>query len=160
MQWRQLKSIINDPFKQKDGRTQKIYSLGIKVVAYTTFSFGVDNGILLFYMRSTMGDSDITRVMLEYTDLIGSTFAMIKTRNQCAEQRNLLLREAKRKLRAQFVKKYSSGGVLLDRLGSSILSREAMDKLKATIEADDDDQDSNDGKSFVGQWAKKMKRKM
>lgn len=110
-------------------------------------------------MRSTVGDSDITRVMLEYTDLVGSTFAMIKTRNQCAESRKQVLEHAKRKLRAQLVKKYSRGGALLDQLGSKVLDKESMARLKATIETDDD-QDSNDDKIFICQWAKRMERKI
>lgn len=81
VQWRQIKSIMTDPFKQRDpnDRTLKIFSLGIGLVGSTTFSFGTDSGMVLFYFytRSTRGidkkSVDNERVMLEYTDFIGST---------------------------------------------------------------------------------------
>jgi hypothetical protein len=59
------------------------------LVGSTTFSFGTDSGMVLFYTRSTRGidkkSVDNERVMLEYTDFIGSTFAMIETRKNVSK---------------------------------------------------------------------------
>jgi hypothetical protein len=112
VQWRQIKSMMNDPFVQRDPseRTRKIFSLGIGIVASTSFSFGSESGIILFYAHSSTNMERLRsafneRCILEYTDFIGSTFAICKTREECADMRRQMFIEAIRKVRADLLKK-------------------------------------------------------
>lgn len=165
VQWRQIKSIMNDPFKQRDpyGRTVKIFSLGIGLVASTTFSFGVDSGIVLFYTRSSKNvfkkSTNNERVMLEYTDFIGSTFAMIKTREECQRLRRQMLSDAIRKVRTEVIKKYTAADQSLDRLGSAVLNKEEMAKLKAILEVAEDEDEAK-GDMHLRKWVKWLRKEI
>jgi hypothetical protein len=104
--------MMNDPSVQRDPseRTRKIFSLGIGMVASTSFSFGSECGIILFYAHSSTNMERLRsafneRCILEYTDFIGSTFAICKTREECADMRRQMLIEAIRKVRADLLKK-------------------------------------------------------
>ena len=156
VQWRHIKSIMTDPFKQRDPseRMVKICSLGIGLVAFTTFVFGDDSGVVLFYTRSSRGfdkrSDDNERIMLEYTDLIGITFAMIRTRDECARMRRKMLTDAIRKVRTQIVKKGADRSI--ERLGSAVLDKNEMARLKATLEevADsEENRNSSDNKQMM-----------
>ena len=162
VQWRQLKSIMTDPFKQRDPseRTVNIFSLGIGLVGSTTFSNGADNGIILFYTRSSKSfdkrffNEDI---ILQYTDFIGITFAMIQTREECRNIRQQMRTDAIRKVRAGLLKKYSGMGVSLEKLGDAILSKEEMTKLKASLELASEEAEPNQ-QSVVCQWINRLKK--
>ena len=156
VQWRQLKSMIDDPFVQQDPtqRMKQIYSLGIGLIASTTFQFGVDSGIVIFYNRSLASSDQLRsdaneRVMLDYTDFVGMSFAICKTREKGADMRRQLFEEAVRKVREDLIKKSTGAARGLDRLGSAILNKDKMEKLRDSmleqIELEEAIEDAPDG---------------
>ena len=163
VQWRQIKSIMTDPFKQRDPteRMVKIFSIGIGLVAFTTFTFGCDSGVVLFYTRSSRGfdkrSDENERIMLEYTDLIGTTFAMIRTRNECARMRRKMLKDAVMKVRTQLIKNYSEANRSIERLGAAVLDKNEMARLKVTLE-EVADEEENRNASAIKLMMKRLKK--
>lgn len=164
VQWRQIESIMTDPFLQSDPteRIAKIFSLGISLVASTTFSFGVDSGMVLFFTRSSRGfdrrSSENERVMLEYTDYIGANFGIIKTREKSTQMRRELLKDAIRKVRNGLVKKHSGVGMSLNLLGAAVLNKEEMEKLRVSLASTPEAEDSIKGS--LDQWIAKSRRRI
>jgi hypothetical protein len=68
--------------------------------------------------------------MLEYTDFIRSTFAMIETRKQCQQIRKQMLTDAVYKVRTELIKRSNKN---VDMLGSAVLNKDKMAELKATL---------------------------
>eukprot|EP00804_Cyclotella_cryptica_P003377 CCRYP_012860-RA/>CCRYP_012860-RA protein AED:0.13 eAED:0.13 QI:202/1/1/1/0/0/2/151/525 len=153
VQWRQIKTMMNDPFVQRDPseRMRKIFSLGIGMVASTSFSFGSESGIILFFARSStnierLRSSSNERCMLEYTDFIGTTFAICKTRKECADMRRQMLLGAIRKVRSDMLKtKNTRASRSIEILGSAILDRTKMTQLREAMEANPEQHLKEDG---------------
>mmetsp|Transcript_4142 Transcript_4142/g.7341 ORF Transcript_4142/g.7341 Transcript_4142/m.7341 type:complete len:581 (+) Transcript_4142:47-1789(+) len=128
--WRQIKSLLNDPFVQRgEGkRMEKIFELGIGLVASVPFSFQDGKGIVVYYSRSTadvemLRHSANERYLVGSTDLVGANYSIQKAREQASEVRKELIREARRKLRKEFIKEQQS-------FASLILNPNTMEKLK------------------------------
>ncbi|KAL7464331.1 hypothetical protein ACHAXS_004661 [Conticribra weissflogii] len=106
--WRQLKSLIDDPFIQhgNDDRMTKIRELGIGLVATVPFTLQGRNGIVMFMSRSTacierLRAPENERYLISATDLIGAAFAIRIPRRNCAKIRSDLFRSAVEKVKRE-----------------------------------------------------------
>eukprot|EP00984_Skeletonema_dohrnii_P020841 scaffold10267_cov120-Skeletonema_dohrnii-CCMP3373.AAC.5 len=102
--WRQIKSMMDDPFVQDDGRLKSLYEdLGIGIVATVPFSYHGRNGIVLFMSRSTCSVDRLRSTanenfLIAAADLIGASFAIRIPRKEVANIRKEMMRSAVRKL--------------------------------------------------------------
>mmetsp|Transcript_17932 Transcript_17932/g.39092 ORF Transcript_17932/g.39092 Transcript_17932/m.39092 type:complete len:587 (+) Transcript_17932:75-1835(+) len=128
--WRQIKSLLNDPFVQRGGgkRMENLFELGIGLVASVPFSFQDGKGIVVYYSRSTadvqmLRCSTNERYLVGSTDLVGANYAIQKAREQASELRKELIQEARRKLRKEFIKEQET-------FASLIMNPKTMEELK------------------------------
>jgi len=145
--WRQLKSLIDDPFIQhgNDKRMSQIHDLGIGLVATVPFSLQGRNGIVLFMSRSTacierLRAPENERYLISATDLIGAAFAIRIPRRHCAKIRSDLFRSAvekvKRELRSK--KPRNVADVVLE-----VADRRREDRFSFLERIEDDREEQN-----------------
>lgn len=102
--WRQIKSMMDDPFVQDDGRLKSLHDdLGIGIVATIPFSYHGRNGIVLFMSRSSCNVDRLRSTanenfLIAAADLMGASFAIRIPRQEVANIRREMLRNAIRKL--------------------------------------------------------------
>ena len=139
--WRQIKSMMNDPFIQndKDSRMKKLYEIGLGTVATGTFSNFGTKGVVLFFSRLKADiDKLRSKANREYlmlsTQFIGASYSVRKHREEVARIRDGVFRSGKRKVRASMLHKQSSALSLI------ISNKDDMEKIRLAAEsaADDD----------------------
>lgn len=143
--WRQIRSMINDPFIQQcsSGRMKKIYLLGIGSVGASSFSYGVDRGVVLYYSRTTANNESLRsstneQYMMDYADFIGASLKFIKNRGECADMRRKMLVNAIEKVRADVAKRQARRALgSLDLLSSAVLDKEKMSQLRDMMSMQD-----------------------
>ena len=102
--WRQIKSIMDDPFLQDDGRVKSLHDdLGIGIVATVPFSFHGRSGIVMFMSRSTCNIDNLRSTanedfLIAAADLCGASYAIRIPRKKVSTIRKDMLRSAARKL--------------------------------------------------------------
>lgn len=102
--WRQIKSMMDDPFVQDDGRLKSLHDdLGIGIVATIPFSYHGRNGIVLFMSRSSCNVDRLRSTanenfLIAAADLVGASFAIRIPRQEVANIRREMMRTAVRKL--------------------------------------------------------------
>ena len=79
--WRDINSILQDPFKSKTKRIYALHEAGIGLAASFNFDFGGHRGIVMYLARSTANvhQLSVTENMIflqRSSDLIGATVAM------------------------------------------------------------------------------------
>ncbi|KAL7500332.1 hypothetical protein ACHAWT_010498 [Skeletonema menzelii] len=105
--WRQIKSMMDDPFLQDDGRLKSLYEdLGIGIVATVPFSFHGRSGIVMFMSRSTCNIDRLRSTanenfLIAAADLCGASFTIRIPRKKVANIRKDMMRSAVRKLMKQ-----------------------------------------------------------
>mmetsp|Transcript_16360 Transcript_16360/g.34538 ORF Transcript_16360/g.34538 Transcript_16360/m.34538 type:complete len:568 (+) Transcript_16360:399-2102(+) len=132
--WRQIKSLMDDPFVQAEAerRMERLYRIGLGLVATVPFSFQDQRGIVLYYSRKTAKIDRLRskineRYLIGAADLIGASFAIHKSREEAAEMRRQMFREAVQKVKKDFKNNRSGLG---PRLESLVLDREVLRKYK------------------------------
>ncbi|KAL7466495.1 hypothetical protein ACHAXS_006793 [Conticribra weissflogii] len=132
--WRQIKSLMDDPFVQEEaeGRMARLYKIGLGLVAAVPFSFQDQRGMVLYYSRKTakvdrLRSETNERYLVGAADLIGASYAIHKSREEAAELRRQMFREAVLKVRKDFEKHRSKVG---PRLESLVLDKEKLKKYK------------------------------
>ena len=128
--WRQIKSLLDDPFVQRGSgkRMEKFFELGIGLVAAVSFSFLEQNGIVLYYSRSTANTEKLRsrsneRYLIASADLIGANYCIRKARQESANMRKTLFREAVKKVKKELLRKGTS-------FASMCLDQDQLEKLK------------------------------
>ena len=113
--WRQIKSLIDDPFVQRGSgkRMEKFFELGIGIVAAVSFSFLEQNGIVLYYSRSTANTERLRsnsneRYLIASADLIGANYCIRKARQESASMRKTMFRDAIKKVKKELLHKKST----------------------------------------------------
>ncbi len=102
--WRQIKSMIDDPFLQDDGRIKSLHDdLGIGFVATVPFYYHGQSGIVLFMSRSTCNVDRLRSTanenfLIAAADLIGASYAIRIPRQELATIRREMLQSAVRKV--------------------------------------------------------------
>ena len=106
--WRQIKSMMADPFiqKGKDSRIEQMYNSGIGIVAAVPFHLQERRGIVMFMSRAT---ADIEKLqahqneqyLVAATDFIGNAFALRVPRMECARKRREIFQSAVAKVQRQ-----------------------------------------------------------
>ncbi|KAL7536995.1 hypothetical protein ACHAXR_007527 [Thalassiosira sp. AJA248-18] len=129
--WRQIKSLLNDPFIQRESgrRMERLYELGIGLVAAVPFNSLNQRGIVLYYSRSTadveqLRSASNQRFMLAFTDLIGANFGIRMVREESTALRRNLFLEAIKKVRKELLHDQSSS------LATMVMDKERMEELK------------------------------
>ncbi len=131
--WRQIKSMMDDPFVQDDGRLKSLHDdLGIGIVATIPFSSLGRNGIALFMSRSSCNVDRLRSTanetfLIAAADLMGASFAIRIPRHEVANIRKETMRNAVRKL-TKLIKKNKG-----KRLGSIVanMKSEGMHPTKS-----------------------------
>jgi len=130
--WRQIKSLLDDPFVQRGSgkRMEKLFELGVGLVAAVPFQFQEQRGLVLYYARSTAKTELLRapsneRYMKASADLIGANICIRKARQESANFRKGMFKEAVRKAKTELLGKDSKSG-----FASMILNEEDMKKLK------------------------------
>lgn len=113
--------------KVNNNRMEKIFDLGIGLVASVPFDFQEQRGIVLYYSRSTANTERLRsasneRYMIASADLIGAVYCIRKARSESASFRRSMFKEAIKKVKKEFAAKKPS-------FASMILDEEAMAKL-------------------------------
>jgi len=162
--WRQIKSMMDDPFIQQgsENRMERIFELGIGIVAAVPFSFQDQSGIVLYFTRSTAGVKLLRapsneRYLAAATDLVGANFCMRRSRSERSALRKSMLIEAVKKVRSQLLKD-SKAGI---GFGSMVMDSATMAELRAKRE-EEIAQDQNGGMqgiTTVVEFAKKTCKK-
>jgi hypothetical protein len=102
--WRQIKSMMDDPFLQDDGRIKSLHDdLGIGFVATVPFYYHGQSGIVLFMSRSTCNVDRLRSTanenfLIAAADLIGASYAIRIPRQELATIRREMLQSAVRKV--------------------------------------------------------------
>lgn len=129
--WRQIKSLLDDPFVQRGSgkRMEKLFELGVGIVAAVPFQFQEQRGLVLYYARSTAKTELLRapsneRYMKASADLIGANICIRRARQESANFRKSMFKEAVRKAKQELLGGGSSG------FASMILNEEDMKKLK------------------------------
>ena len=130
--WRQIKSLLDDPFVQRGSgkRMEKLFDLGVGIVAAVPFQSQEQRGLVLYYARSTAKTELLRapsneRYMKASADLIGANICIRKARQESANFRKSMFKEAVRKAKTELLGKDSKSG-----FASMILNEEDMKKLK------------------------------
>lgn len=136
--WRQIKSLLDDPFIQRgsDKRMEKFFELGIGLVATVSFSFLEQNGIVLYYSRSTANTERLRsksneRYLIASADLIGANYCIRKVREECANMRKTMFRDAIKKVKKELLNKKTTS------LVSMCLDQDQLEKLRIVREMED-----------------------
>ena len=137
--WRQIKSMINDPFiqKDKDGRMKKLYQIGLGMVAVGTFSYSGTKGCVLYFSRvkadaSKLRSNTNREFLILSTELIGASYSIQKLRMEASRVRNDVFQSAVEKVRHNLLQKKSNP------LASIIMNKDSMDKIKLAQSIEDD----------------------
>lgn len=92
--WRQLKVLLEDPFVQHEAgrRIERLFELGIGLVASVPFSFIDARGLVLYYSRRTANPDLLqsptnVRYLISSADLIGAVFSIRKSRDHSVKLR-------------------------------------------------------------------------
>jgi hypothetical protein len=102
--WRKIKSMMDDPYLQDDGRLKSLHDdLGIGFVATVPFYYSGRSGIVLFMSRSTCNvdrlmSSANENFLVAAADLIGAAYAIRIPRKELATIRKELMQSAVRKV--------------------------------------------------------------
>jgi len=141
--WRQIRALMNDPFVQRGSgkRMEKLFGVGIGLVACVPFSFEEEKGIVLYYSRSS-ANADMLRAthnerfLIGSTDLIGANYAIRRARDHSAELRKNMFKEAIKKVRKELLHEKMS-------LSSMVMNTENLEKLRKEKAAQDAEANSN-----------------
>lgn len=128
--WRQIKSLLDDPFIQKDpgDRMTRIFSFGIGIVGAVPFCVQEERGMVLYFSRSTadttlLHASSNERCLLGSADLIGATHAIRKARKESDELRLKRFQKSIKVARKEFLKEELC-------LGALVMDKDHMKHLK------------------------------
>jgi len=109
--WRQIQSMLNDPFVQLGSgqRMSRLHEIGVGIVGSVPFSFQDQDGLVCFFSRSNVNMERLRSPVNEgfligSTDLIGANYAIRKNREACAAMRRELFIEAIKKVKKEFRK--------------------------------------------------------
>lgn len=137
--WRQIKSMLNDPFiqKDKDSRMKKLHQIGLGMVAVGTFSHFGTKGVVLYFSRikadaSKLRSKTNRQFLMLSTEFIGASYSIRKHRNEVAKVRRGEFNSAVDKVRANLLHKKSST------LASIISNKDNIDKIKLAQSSEDD----------------------
>lgn len=129
--WRQIKSLLDDPFVQRGSgkRMEKFFELGIGIVAAVSFSFLEQNGIVLYYSRSTANTERLRsksneRYLIASADLIGANYCIRKARQESASMRKTMFRDAIKKVKKELLHKKTTS------FASMCLDQDQLEKLR------------------------------
>lgn len=161
--WRQIKSLLNDPFVQRGSgkRMEKLFELGIGLVASVPFSFQDGKGIVLYFSRSTANAELLRavhneRYLIGSTDLIGANYAIRKSRGHASELRKNMFRDAIKKVRKELLQEPMS-------FASIVMSTADMEQLRRERQAAQDAENNGDGLGMkvprVNRFAVKLAKK-
>lgn len=142
--WRQIRSMLNDPFVQRgSGQSMsRLHDIGVGIVGSVPFSFQDEDGLVCFYSRTNVNMELLRSPMNEgfligSTDLIGANYAIRKNREACAAMRRELFLQAIKKVKKEFRKGKLSFGDLATSKSALELLAKARDEAQSPLEEDD-----------------------
>ena len=129
--WRQIESLLNDPFVQKgsDNRMSKLLDIGIGIVGTVPFSFQEERGIVLYYSRSSantalLRESSNEAYLMSCANVIGAVYANQKARRERARSRRISVQKSITKVRKVLLQKQSIG------FGDILMNKDLMMQLR------------------------------